>query len=123
MSEQLVTIATFTTAIVADLARTRLESEGIECFLADEYTGGQPGSPYFTVVGVRLQVRDTDAQRAIEILGDSSTLVEDPEESPSKPEDDVLRCPRCDSIAVDSPGFSFLRKKWKCESCGYQWKS
>ncbi len=120
MSEQLVTIATFATAIEANLARTKLESEGIECFLADEYRGHQP---YLPVGGVKLQVRDTDAQRAIEILGDSSTLVEDAEENLSEPEDDVLRCPRCNSIAVDSPGFSFLRKKWKCKSCGYQWKS
>lgn len=118
MTEKLVTIATFRIAVEADLAIGKLESEGIECFLADEFAGH-----YLTGGGIKLQVSDTDAQRAVEILGDFSTLGEASEESPSEPEDDAPRCPRCDSIAVDSLGFSFLKKKWKCESCGYQWKS
>jgi hypothetical protein len=114
MPEELVTIATFNVAVEADLARAKLESEGIECFLADEY------SRYLQAGGIKLQVGESDAQRAVEILGESSTAENDSEESAS--ECDAPRCPRCDSIAVDSPGFSFLKRKWKCQSCGYQWK-
>jgi uncharacterized RDD family membrane protein YckC len=61
-----VTIATFRDPHVAQMAKGRLESEGIKAFVAEE--GSLEG--LINVRGERagLQVRETDARRAIEIL-------------------------------------------------------
>ncbi len=140
MTEELVTIATFSTAVEADLARARLESEGIECFLADEHTVTVNWLYSQAVGGVKLQVREADAQRAVEILKGTSTLAEDAEgRETEETEGAKPRCPRCDSPDVHYERFSrrlaflswlvlsfplpFLKRKWKCENCGYEWKS
>jgi len=64
MSEQLITIDTFTQDGRAHICQTKLESEGIECFIAGEYA-----SIWCHLVGeVRLQVKESDVARAVEIL-------------------------------------------------------
>jgi hypothetical protein len=64
----LVTVATFTDVPQAELARERLELEGIRAFVLDAQTGGV--MPYVTdITGIRLQVEPGDADRAKEILG------------------------------------------------------
>ena len=65
MSEQLITIDTFTQDGRAHICQTKLESEGIECFIAGEYSV----SIGYPLVGeVRLQVKESDVARAVEIL-------------------------------------------------------
>jgi hypothetical protein len=63
--EKLVTVATFHSESEVLLARTRLESADIECFVPDEHmlhiAGWHAGR-------VRLQVRESDAQDAQAIL-------------------------------------------------------
>jgi uncharacterized RDD family membrane protein YckC len=61
-----VTIATFRDPHVAKLAKGRLESEGIEAFVAEE--GLLEGMLNVRGEGAGLQVRETDARRATEIL-------------------------------------------------------
>lgn len=68
MSEELVTVAEFGSPIEAHLVRTRLEEDGIECFIIDEYT-----PLWFAPIGtgdfsVKLQVRESDKDRALQIL-------------------------------------------------------
>lgn len=65
---ELVTIATFSTPVEAEMAKLKLESEGIMCFLADETLSSF--APHYTYMsgGVRLQVVEEDARRAIELL-------------------------------------------------------
>jgi hypothetical protein len=67
MTQDLVTVATFTTAIDAHLRKNLLEGEGIRAFLADELTGDRllGGAAYG---GVKLQVAQPDAERARQIL-------------------------------------------------------
>jgi len=67
---KLVTIAAFHDPIQAHLSRMRLETNGITSFLADEYIVSI--QPFYSsaVGGVRLQVRDTDVTRALEILNE-----------------------------------------------------
>jgi hypothetical protein len=67
MNEKLVTIATYSDQIAANLARLKLDSEGIECFLLNENTV----SAYSGLVGmmkIQLQVKESDADKAIEAL-------------------------------------------------------
>jgi hypothetical protein len=66
--DELVTVATFHDAPEAELARERLELEGILAFVIDGQGGGV--MPYLAEsMGIRLQVEPKDAEQAREILG------------------------------------------------------
>ncbi len=64
MHERLVTVAAFHRQSEFLLARTRLESAGIECFAYDEnmFRIGD------LVGGIKLQVRESEARDAVAIL-------------------------------------------------------
>jgi hypothetical protein len=65
----LVTVATFPDVAEAELARERLESEGVQAFVIDGQTSGV--MPYLAnaMGGVRVQVNPKDEEKAREILG------------------------------------------------------
>jgi hypothetical protein len=67
--DELVTVASFPDVPEAQLARERLELEGVQAFVIDALTAGV--MPYLagSTGGVRLQVVAKDAERAREILG------------------------------------------------------
>jgi hypothetical protein len=86
MVEKLVTIATYSNPIDANLAKLKLASEDIDCFLAGENAVAVYGS----IVGtVKLQVRQSDVQRATEALN----------QPPDETEPDELE----DDLTEDSP--------------------
>ncbi len=63
--DELVVIASFTTAIEAHLVKTRLESEDIPCLIANEYAV----IPYANMLyNVQVKVRSADEERASQIL-------------------------------------------------------
>jgi hypothetical protein len=65
--DELVTVATFSQVAEAELAKERLESEGITAFVPDALAGGV--MPYLAQSGgVRVQVKAEDAERAKEVL-------------------------------------------------------
>lgn len=113
MSE-LITIAAFDLAMNAHLARTILEEEGIEVFIADEFT--VTANPFYTgfVGGIKVQVSEEDAPRAVAILkekpiGKNSMIADLPKEKPpvkdpGSHEDMVSEsdrhCPECHSTDV-----------------------
>ena len=69
--DNLVTLKTFTYPSEVDVLRAQLESEGIECFVQDELTAlVYP----FAVGGVRLQIRESDIDKAKEILKDGGYI-------------------------------------------------
>ena len=68
MPERLVTVASFSQAMEAHLSRARLESEGIECFISDEFTITNNWLFSNAIGGVKLNVRESDAQEALEVL-------------------------------------------------------
>jgi len=143
MQDKLVTIANFSTgpdpATDAELARIKLESEGIQCFLL----GQNFVSMYWLLSnadrGVKLQVRQCDAEKALKILQKSEpvdikqTESEDWETKPINPV-----CPKCGSNDTEYEKYSkvmffisilflrfplpFLKKKYKCHNCGHSWK-
>jgi hypothetical protein len=65
MTDKLVTIATYHFVGEAQMAKLTLAAKGIDCFLADEFM-----STYLPIImgGIRLQVRESEAARAKEIL-------------------------------------------------------
>ena len=68
MSESLATIATFVRLEEALVARGVLESAGVECFLADENMMRIAWPYQLAIGGVRLQVLESDAGAASELL-------------------------------------------------------
>ena len=66
MEQSLETVATFSFAHEMGLVRSKLESEGIECFVKDELTAQT--YIYNAIGGMKLQVRSEDAERAREII-------------------------------------------------------
>ncbi len=89
MVEKLITIATYADPIAANLAKIKLASEDIDCFLAGE----NAVAVYGGIVGtVKLQVNASDVERAKEILSrkpDESELDElEGEDSTQEPPDE-----------------------------------
>jgi hypothetical protein len=68
MHEDLITIATFHSQTEFLLARTRLESADIECFAYDENMLRIGGWHSHAFGGIKLQVRESEAQDARAIL-------------------------------------------------------
>lgn len=128
MPEKLITIARFSQAMEAYLSKGRLESEGIECFIADEFTTTS-WLLANALGGVKLNVRESDIERALEVL-----QIDTVEAGADEP-----RCPECASPDINYEkcsrrvvfasllllGFPlpFLKRKWKCKECGYQWRA
>ncbi|MDB4993811.1 MAG: phosphatidylinositol-4-phosphate 5-kinase [Myxococcaceae bacterium] len=68
VQETLVTVATFTTPVEAEMARVRLERLGIPAFLGNAIAVGV--MPYLgnDLGGISLQVLEKDAEQARELL-------------------------------------------------------
>jgi hypothetical protein len=67
--EDLVTVATFPDVAEAELAKERLELEGVRAFVIDAQAAGVMPFLAGAMGGVRVQVEGKDAARAKEILG------------------------------------------------------
>ncbi len=67
------TIAKFGNIQDADLARSRLESAGIEVFTPDDVGGSMMLGAMPLASGIRLQVDEKDAARALEILSEPAS--------------------------------------------------
>lgn len=63
-NDKLVTLNSYRSAINAHIDKTKLESEGIECFLENEGMNWL----YAGVVEVNLKVNESDIKKAKEIL-------------------------------------------------------
>lgn len=95
MSDRLVTIATFEAAPRAHVARAVLEDSGIQVFVADEEIVSMDWMLSNAVGGVKLKVRESDAERALAVLdarlGTDEPLVSDEElaaEAEAEPRED-----------------------------------
>jgi Putative prokaryotic signal transducing protein len=73
-AEHLVTVATFNTETEFLLARTRLESADIECFVQDENMSRIGGWHSPVLGGIKLQVWESDAQDALAILRETAPI-------------------------------------------------
>jgi hypothetical protein len=78
MTDKLVTVATYTEPTAAHLARQQLEAEGIHCFVGDDTTTGMDWLLGNAIGWVKLQVLESDAERATALLERPSQPVEEP---------------------------------------------
>lgn len=65
--DKIVEIARFTYPADAQILRSLLESEGIECYLKDELSNQILGS-YVDIGGVKVEILEKDVPRALEIM-------------------------------------------------------
>jgi len=147
-SEKLKTILTVTFAHEAIVAKGRLEAEGVFCFLKDELTVQILPFHSNAVDGIKLQVREDDFDRAVEILKESDyaneeeplPLTEKEQRYNEKffTEKGEKTCPFCDSdevfrvkklgwifaltsllLAIPTP---FFQKRYYCFDCKQKFK-
>jgi len=130
------TVATFEYAHFAHLAKAKLESEDVECFIFDEITASMNWFYTNAIGGIKLKVRGEDYQKALKILNETSDiLLEDFE---TYAETEIILCPKCNSGNVVDEKYSkkfkylsillfglpllFRGLKYKCENCGNIWR-
>lgn len=129
MTENLVTIGRYSTPYEANMVKSQLESAGIPAFVADEYTVGMNWLYSNALGGVKVQVPESLASEAQNILAS--------ETEPSETcESDAINCPVCKSINTEDfldKRNSFLTwmllglplllptEKKRCNNCGYRW--
>jgi hypothetical protein len=133
---ELVTIANFRDLPEAMLAKGKLESAGIECFLGDDNMVRMDWFWSNLIGGVKLRVIETDAEEAIHLLEE-----EIPSELPADEEGEIYEqpvCPRCSSLDISfgppDKGIQLAalfvagiplpggRDHWKCHQCGAEWE-
>ena len=90
MSGQLVTVATFPTPVEAELARQRLQRDGIPACLGDEQTGTVLGLTTGGLSSVKVLVSATDRDRAETILASTEHL-----RAANDEEVGTWPCPQC----------------------------
>lgn len=133
-------VASFTEPLQANLAKTKLQSEGIDCYLTNEHMVRMNFFYSQALGGVQLFVPEQDLQRAREALeGKGFTLFALPDADESGPvaPSKEPNCPRCHSGNVYNDRrprlvttiafylglpFAFFRKRKRCSRCGFEWK-
>jgi hypothetical protein len=122
----LVTVATASTPIEANIMKSKLESEGLTCFVADQNMVSINPLYSNAVGGVRVQVRQGDFEKAKEILNIKSQTLK------------MVICPECHSNEIShgkTPAilnvlsffglgvfFPQLRRQWVCNKCHHSWR-
>ena len=79
-NHELVILNTFTSIFEANLFKSKLESEGIECFIDDENIGSMNFLYGSAVGGVKLKVRKSDYDKARKVLKESGQTTAEVEE-------------------------------------------
>ena len=122
------TVATFEYAHFAHIAKTKLESEDIECYIFDEYTSSMNWFFNNAIGGIKLKVRGEDYERALIILNENVEI---------ENEDAEIICPECNSkeikdekvskkfayVSILLLGFPLLfsKRKYECKQCSFKW--
>ena len=133
---RLVTVKSYRDLSDALVAKTALESAGIEAYLQDANLIRLDWQMSNMIGGLRLQVDEPDVDAATAVLAapvPAAIVMEEDE-----PEFEQPRCPRCGSNEVTYEGksrgaalvsLSFLaiplpfgKSSWKCSACGARWR-
>ena len=88
---ELITVKVFDNSIEAHILKSRLESEGIDCFIFDDNMVSLNPLYNVTLGGIKLKVRAVDVEQVNTIIDqiDSLKSVDD--------NDQIIKCPNCDS--------------------------
>jgi hypothetical protein len=136
--DKIVTFQSYYDPMLAHIVRTRLEANGIPCFIADENTIGANPLYNQAVGGVKVKVFERDLERCLEILASEGDLHEQDHFDIDDETNTYVVCPFCASTNVTNivldkdnkdsrPDFlkSFINlvnpfhteKYWHCNNC------
>lgn len=133
MDEKIIKIARFDDYLQAEIAKIALEAEDIKCFLGGQNFVATYGLYASAVGGVELCIKESDKQKALEIL---QSINKNQSQSPEIDYDII--CPKCRSTNTRYENYSrwaFLLsflvfapvsypvKKFTCLDCGHRWKN
>ena len=134
VDQKLITIRRYRDLSEAIVARAVIEGAGMYCFLQNENIVRLDWQISNFIGGIRLQVAESDAKTAEEIL---SAPVPASIQMEGEPDYIQPRCPRCDSLDISFEGagrgaalaalylFSLPapmgEKRWMCNKCGLLW--
>ena len=117
-NDKFTTILTGTFGSEIAVVRSKLESEGIDCFVKNELTAQVLPHISNAVGGVKLQIRESDLARALEILNQTEAPSLETEANESQPDagetvrkNPDITCPFCGSTEVvktKKAGWTFL---------------
>ena len=71
-NKELITICKFNWLLDAYPVASKIESEGVECFLPDEMLAKSSRNHFIGTSEIRLQVRKEDVTKALKILNEES---------------------------------------------------
>lgn len=134
---KLITARIFDNPIDAHLLETKLESEGVECYLFDEHSVTIDSAANIAYGGIKLKVLESNTEKV-------KLLLEKIEGTPySKKSKEIIKCPKCNSENLYSGYkskeglrgtvaaiFSFLsltvpiyfNRVYKCKDCQNEFK-
>lgn len=139
------TVGMYPNLVSAQVARSYLESSGIQATIPDEYMAGIDWMLNTAIQGIRLQVHDHDAAQARLLLGRMTPLPDDvdvgPPPSDEPPGAEEMLCPSCMSSEIQPTarrrrmkGLTMLvpvliffwpllasSPRWQCKRCGRRW--
>jgi len=134
---ELVTLWRYRDLPEALVAKSKLDSDAVTCFLADFEIVRLNWFLSNAVGGVRLQVADEDAEHAWALLSEEITAGFTAEETGEAYHQPV--CPNCQSRDVAFDYFHrglaaavlwvislpvwIPKRSWRCEDCGHEWKA
>ncbi|HVW97411.1 MAG TPA: DUF2007 domain-containing protein [Mucilaginibacter sp.] len=130
--DKIVTFESYYDPMLAHIVRSRLEANGIPCFIADENV--VTGNPIYNqaVGGVKLKVFEKDVKRCREILAEEGDLHESDHFGIDDENNTYVVCPFCVSTNVseiekENSGFLntimnlanpfYTQKNWHCNNC------
>jgi len=147
MSSKIIILKTFMFPQEAYPLMSKLENEGIKCFLDGENTVLANPLLSNAVGGVKLKISDTDLQKAVEIVQESEKNLptgkksnENNDSLPKGYEKNKTYCIKCESTNVYRKKIfwnstilallffpvylllKILKKKYYCADCGQIWK-
>ena len=136
MTNKLITIRTFMYPSEAFPFVSRLENENIQCLLDGENTVAVHPFLSNAIGGVKLQVAQADAEKAMKILnevmdGNNKHVAEEIILVDGNNYERVLEdCPKCNSDNIYCEQFSFLKsvfgsfskRDYYCKDCKHHWK-
>ena len=131
--DKIITFESYYDPMLAHIIRSRLEANGISCFIADENIIGANPLYNNAVGGLKLKVFEKDVERCREILAVEGDLHEDDHFEIDNESNTYVVCPFCASTNVSNiakdPDGSILsklitlvnpfqgEKNWHCNNC------
>jgi len=88
---KLITARIFDNSIDAYLLKTKLESEGIECFVFDEHSVTIDRSANIASGGIKLQIFERDTEKVQLLLSKIENFTY------SNKNNEIIKCPNCNS--------------------------